>query len=126
MLSRRFNLLLVCFVGSFLGALIGLLAVIKTGSPVLAVLAASVLPVVCCSVAGFQNPKLLAKIAIYAAIGWGLTFVLQPQISQSSTSSSLRVASATFAGYGWYLPCSFVSCLMAMTAGVSDSRPEAT
>ncbi|TWT65924.1 hypothetical protein Pla123a_48350 [Posidoniimonas polymericola] len=67
---------------------------------------------------------MLAKVAFLAAIGWGLTYALEPQVSQSWLSHWQRTAASPFAGYGWFVACGAVSSLLAMVGAAFVRQDE--
>ncbi|MBN1587912.1 MAG: hypothetical protein JW888_00190, partial [Pirellulales bacterium] len=67
-----------------------------------------------CWMSGITDKKQLAKIAAYAAVGWALTFVLQPSIAQSASSHARRILALPLVGYDWHIVASLVSTLLAL------------
>ena len=110
----RLNRLLSCLAGCLVATLVGLLAMLKFDAPVFALLSAAVFPTFAVWIAGLIDRKQLAKIAAYAAVGWALTFMLQPISGQSSTSRARRVAESPLVGHEWHVPASCVSTLLAL------------
>ena len=110
----RVNTMFACFAGCVIAALIGLLALLKFDMPILAMISAGLLPAIACWLAGMTNKKQLAKIAGYAAIGWMLTFMLQPAIAQTTASHVRRIMTMPLLGHDWHIPASFTSTLLAL------------
>ena len=114
---RRILLLLVCLVGSAVGAAFGVVAGITMDSALLAWASAAAFPVLGLVLAGVRQRGQLVRIAGYALLGWGLCFLMQPLVSQSATSRAHRIATDPLVGKGWYIPCHITSWILA-SAGV--------
>ena len=132
MLKKRLNMMLACFLGCVVAALLCLLIAIKLDSPFLALVVAGMLPAGACFCAGLRDRKMVAKIVIYATVGWALTFMLAPQIGQSPDSRTRRIADVPLVGKEWYIPSSLVSTLLAMVGAtfipnefLANPRPSA-
>lgn len=125
-MKRRFRLLAVCFVGCAIGSLAGLWLMLTFDAPMLAALAAGLLPTVTCWLAGLRDQKQLAKIALYAAVGWMLTFALQPAVAQSAASHAQRIAALPLVGLEWHIPASVVSTLLALIGVAFSPLPTST
>ena len=113
-MNRRFRLLGSCFTGCIIASLVGLWLMLAFDAPVFAALAAAVIPCVACWLAGIRDPKQLAKICVYAFIGWTLTFALQPAVAQSAASHAQRIAGLPLVGREWHIPATIVSTLLAL------------
>lgn len=113
-MSSRLNNLLACFAGCVVAALVGLLGLLKFDAPILAMLSAGVVPAIACWLAGMTDKQQLAKIAVYAALGWMLPFMLQPVVAQSAASHAQRIMSLPLLGHEWHILASFLSTLLAL------------
>jgi hypothetical protein len=95
-------------------AFFGLWAMLEFDAPILALLSAATFPVFAGWVAGLHDRKQLAKIAVYAALGWALTFMLQPVTVQYPSSRASRIAESPLVRCEWQIPASAVSSLLVM------------
>lgn len=107
-------MLFACFIGCLAAGLLGLLAALKFDSPFLAFLAAGLLPAVACFWVGLRDQTMLLKIVMYASVGWTVTFLLAPQIGQSSDLLARQIAASPLVGREWLIPSSVASSLLAM------------
>jgi len=92
-------------------------------APMLAALAGGLLPTVTCWLAGLRDKKQLSKIASYAAVGWILTFALQPAMAQSAASHAQRIAALPLVGREWHIPASVASTLLALIGAAFSPLP---
>ena len=113
-MKRRFRLLGSCFTGCAIASLAGLWLMLAFDAPMLAALAAAIVPCAACWLAGLRDPKQLAKISVYAFIGWALTFGLQPAVAQSAASHAARISGLPLVGREWHIPATIVSTLLAL------------
>jgi hypothetical protein len=90
------------------------LALLKFDAPVLAMISAGLFPAIACWKTGMIENRQVAKIAGYAAIGWMLTFMLQPVAAQTSASHLRRILTLPLLGHEWHVPASAVSTLLAL------------
>ena len=112
--NERRHLLVACLLGCTVAALIGVLMAVKFNSAVPAIVSATLIPPAACYAAGVRALRPLAKVALYSSIGWGITYSLKPQISQSASSHNARIAQAPLVGTEWYIACSCVSSSLAL------------
>ena len=114
-----------------------MLPLVTFEATVLAMFSAGIFPAMACYLAGVRDTKQLFKIGGYAAIGWILTFSLQPAISHAEDSYLRRMMHAPMLGYDWHIPASCVSAVLALVGVVflpaqvkvsmnesSESQPE--
>ena len=113
-MSKRTNHLLACFAGCVVGSLFGLLIMLKLDAPILAMLSAGVFPAIWCRMSGITDKKQLGKIAAYAAVGWILTYMLKPSVAGFAASHTRQILTLPLLGYGWHIPASVVSTLLAL------------
>lgn len=113
-MADRINLIVACLAGSVIATLVGLLALLKLDAPILAMLSAGLFPAIACWKTGIADNRQVAKIAGYAAMGWLLTFMLQPITAQSSASHVRRILTSPLLGQDWHIPASVVSTLLAL------------
>lgn len=125
-MRQRFRLLCTCFTGCVAGSLAGLWLMLAFDAPMLAALAAGLLPPTASWFAGLRDAKQLAKIALYGFVGWVLTFALQPAVAQSAASHAQRIAGLPLVGREWHIPASVVSTLLAMIGVAFSPLPDST
>ena len=113
-MAERINNLFACLAGCVVGALLGLLCLIRFDEPVLALLSAGTAPAIACWLGGISDKNQIAKIFVFASIGWLLTYMFQPVVAQSASTHAERVASMPMLGYEWHGLASLVSTLLAL------------
>ena len=123
MFTKHDYVLIACFVGSIVAAMIGLIVGLLLDSVLLALFAKALIPLLFCREAGLRHRGMLLRIVLYAAIGWWLTLNVQPSISEARRWRLKRIADAPFVGRDWYLVCSLVSGSMALV-GTAFARSE--
>ncbi|MEN1681798.1 MAG: hypothetical protein AAGJ46_19630 [Planctomycetota bacterium] len=107
---RKSYLLTGCVTAIAISLLVGLTSAKKDHSPHYAMLAAIILPMSGCYAAGLKSRKTLFKVAAYSALGWWLTWMLQPSIARASTSPRAVVEDY------WVVACGCVAGLLAFVA----------
>lgn len=115
---RRTRLLLSLLIGGVAGTILGLAGAIAADASFFSFASAVLASVLACRIAGVRDGQLVAKIALYAAIGWVLTFALGPATSQSAESRAQRLAEDPLVGDGWLVACHAVSILLASVGAV--------
>ena len=105
-MTQRSHLIGVCLLGCIIAALFGLVVAVRFDAAIPAFVSAALLPSAACYFAGVRDLRILARIALYAAIGWSITFPLDPQVAQVAGHYYSRVARAPLVGYEWYIACS--------------------
>lgn len=126
MLAKRLNILMICLAGCIVAGLFGLWALIKLNNEWLAFFSATTFPVIGCWYAGLHDRKQLAKIAMYAALGWFLAAMLRPVTVEAprfrEISRARRIMNGPLAGQEWQIPASVVSSLLAMVGAAFVPR----
>ena len=116
-MSKRFNTMAACFCGCVIGSCLGLMLLLQFDTALFAMLCAGVCPLIACWISGIRDKAQLAKVGVYAAGGWILTYWLEPGVAQSAASYFRRVLALPWVGHDWHVIASMVSTLLAM-AGV--------
>lgn len=108
----RFVLIATCLVGTAVAAMLGLPVAILTDSMIVAWLLSAAIPCTALWLVGLRSGGQLAKIAIYALLGWIVCRGLEPTISEVAASRVRRIAQDPLAGKGWYIACFIFSAIL--------------
>jgi hypothetical protein len=94
--------------------LVGLILRIQFDVAFFELVSATCFPSLACRIAGITDKKQLAKIAVYAGIGWMITYFLGPAVTQSAASHAQRIAASPLIGNEWHIATSLASALLAL------------
>ena len=76
-MAARTNNLIACFSGCVIASLIGLNFMIRFDVGFFGLVSATLIPALACRIAGITDKTQLAKIAVYAVIGWMIPYSLK-------------------------------------------------
>ena len=107
MARRKPYVVLACFLGCVLGGLIGHGIQAREYNVWIAFVAATILPTSFCIIAGLRDRHQILKLAVYAGVGWALTFILRPRVAGINVPPAPPY---------WFVYCSVVSLLLALVA----------